>query len=54
MLTEYSIYYLLENRRRDRNSALLGPQDIAARIVDNEEFMDRTDKEDWVKFRYQW
>ncbi|KAK4868072.1 hypothetical protein LT330_007270 [Penicillium expansum] len=44
-------YYNFENRRRDRESAKLseGQQVVT---VENEEFFDRTDKEDWVKFRY--
>ncbi len=47
-------YYILENRRRDRVLAAM-PQDVLdAMAVKNEEFLDRTDKEDSLKFRYRW
>ncbi|CAJ2503306.1 Uu.00g107000.m01.CDS01 [Anthostomella pinea] len=47
------VYYYLVNKARDRAAAALVQDDRVA-DVENEEFLDRTDKEDWVKFRYSW
>ena len=47
-------YYIFENRRRDRVLAATPPEVIAAMSEENEEFFDRTDKEDFPKFRYRW
>lgn len=44
-------YYIFVNRSRDRAAAGMA-QDHA--IPEFEEFLDRTDKEDWVRFRYSW
>ncbi|KAI1342746.1 dipeptide transmembrane transporter [Xylariaceae sp. FL0016] len=46
-------YYIWQNQRRDRLLEEL-PANMSAETVENEEFMDRTDREDWVKFRYRW
>ncbi|KAL3458257.1 hypothetical protein BJX64DRAFT_302031 [Aspergillus heterothallicus] len=47
-------YYVYENRRRDRLVASMLPEQIAALTVNNEEYLDRTDQEDELKFRYWW
>jgi len=47
-------YYILENKRRDRAFAATPSQVIEAMSVENEEFFDRTDMEDYLKFRYRW
>jgi ACS family allantoate permease-like MFS transporter len=47
-------YYLFESRRRDRVLAATPPEVIADMSEENEEFLDRTDKEDFLKFRYRW
>ncbi|KAJ5887951.1 Major facilitator superfamily domain general substrate transporter [Penicillium taxi] len=48
------VYYNYENRRRDRECANLPEGHEASITIEYEEFLDRTDKEDWVKFRYSW
>ncbi|KAJ5646848.1 Major facilitator superfamily domaingeneral substrate transporter [Penicillium lividum] len=48
------LYYNFENRCCDREGAKLTEEQRAEITVENEEFLDRTDKEDWVKFRYSW
>jgi ACS family allantoate permease-like MFS transporter len=45
-----SCYYIFENRRRDRVLAVTPPVLIAAMSEEDEEFFDRTDKEDFLKF----
>ncbi|KAH7024357.1 dipeptide transmembrane transporter [Microdochium trichocladiopsis] len=47
-------YYYFENKRRDRLLAETPAEVIAANTFDNEEFLDRTDQEDWMRFRYKW
>jgi hypothetical protein len=47
-------YYLFENRRRDRVLAATPPEVVAAMSEENEECLDRTAKEDFLKFRYRW
>ncbi|RDW61934.1 hypothetical protein BP6252_11367 [Coleophoma cylindrospora] len=47
-------YYYFENKRRDAVLAGLPSEVIDADTVANEEFLDRTDKEDFLKFRYKW
>ncbi|KAL4876815.1 hypothetical protein BJY04DRAFT_210327 [Aspergillus karnatakaensis] len=47
-------YYVYENKRRDRLVASMSPNEIAARTEDNEEYLNRTDREDELKFRYWW
>ncbi|OBT67873.1 hypothetical protein VE03_02552 [Pseudogymnoascus sp. 23342-1-I1] len=47
-------YYKYENNRRDKVLANI-PQDVIdAAMVENEEYLDRTDMEDFLKFRYAW
>jgi MFS transporter, ACS family, allantoate permease len=48
------LHYYLENRRRDRMVAETPVEVVDASMVVNEEFLDRTDKEDFMKFRYKW
>jgi hypothetical protein len=47
-------YYIFENKRRDKILAATSPEVLAAMTARNEEFFDRTDKEDFLKFRYRW
>ncbi|KAH9903744.1 dipeptide transmembrane transporter [Xylariomycetidae sp. FL2044] len=47
-------YYVCENRRRDRILAETPPEVIDAMTAENEEYLDRTDMEDFLKFRYRW
>lgn len=47
-------YYIFENKRRDKSLAATLPEVLTAMTVRNEEFFDRTDKEDFLKFRYRW
>ncbi|KAL2866136.1 uncharacterized protein BJX67DRAFT_356653 [Aspergillus lucknowensis] len=47
-------YYVYENRRRDQLVARMTAEELAAATVDNEEYLDRTDREDELKFRYWW
>ena len=48
------VYYVLENKRRDRILAATPPEVVAAQSLRDEEFLDRTDMEDSLKFRYRW
>lgn len=48
------LYYFLENKRRDRVLAATPQEVIDAYSVQNEEYLDRTDKEDSLRFRYTW
>jgi len=48
------LYYVLENKRRDRVLASTSLEVLAAMSVKDEEFLDRTDMEDALKFRYRW
>lgn len=48
------LYYYFENKRRDKMVLSLGSTAFPPSAVENEEFLDRTDREDWVKFRYEW
>ena len=47
-------YYLWENRRRDRILAETPQEVVDAITFENEEYADRTDMEDFLKFRYSW
>lgn len=47
-------YYLYENTRRDNLLANTPQEVIDAMATKNEEFLDRTDMEDELKFRYRW
>ena len=48
------VYYIVENRKRDKILAET-PQDVIDAITfENEEYADRTDIEDYLKFRYSW
>lgn len=47
------VYYYLVNKARDRAAAALSEAEKEP-IADNEEFFNRTDKEDWIRFRYSW
>ncbi|CAH0053542.1 unnamed protein product [Clonostachys solani] len=48
------VYYVYENKRRDTMLSQT-PQDVInAATVCNEEFRDRTDKQDYLRFRYEW
>lgn len=47
-------YYVWENRRRDRALAETPQSVVDAMTFENEEYADRTDMEDWMKFRYRW
>ena len=48
------VHYKVQNTRRDRLLAVTPEGDIAAMSSENEEFLDRTDIEDKLKFRYRW
>jgi ACS family allantoate permease-like MFS transporter len=48
------IYYIYENRRRDRVLATTTQAVLDAATTANEEFSDRTDREDFLRFRYNW
>lgn len=48
------LYYVLENKRRDRVLAATPQAIIDAMTLQDEEYLDRTDKEDALKFRYRW
>ncbi|KAI9736175.1 MAG: hypothetical protein M1834_001060 [Cirrosporium novae-zelandiae] len=50
------LYYTFSNHNRDKKLQSLSPAEIDAmtNTMENEEFFDRTDREDWVKFRYAW
>lgn len=48
------LYYRFENKRRDRIFNALSQAEIDAMTVPDEEYLDRTDKEDYLKFRYRW
>ncbi|KAJ5889071.1 dipeptide transmembrane transporter [Penicillium taxi] len=48
------VYYIIENRRRDRVYASTSQEVIDRMTVEHEEFLDRTDFEDALKFRYRW
>lgn len=48
------VYYIYENKRRDRVLAETPQEVIDAMSVQNEEFLDRTDMEDSLRFRYKW
>jgi MFS transporter, ACS family, allantoate permease len=56
LVTNFSLgcYYIFENKRRDRILAATPSEVIAAMSEENEEFFDRTDKEDFLNFRYRW
>lgn len=47
-------YYRYENKRRDKVLAETPQEVIDAMSVENEEFLDRTDIEDSLRFRYRW
>lgn len=47
-------YYRYENARRDRLLRATPKEVLDAMTVDNEEFLDRTDREDELRFRYRW
>ncbi|KPM43000.1 putative transporter [Neonectria ditissima] len=47
-------YYIYENRRRDKVLASTPQEVIDAATARNEEFFDRTDIEDSLRFRYRW
>ncbi|TVY52770.1 putative transporter [Lachnellula cervina] len=47
-------YYLYENKRRDKLLANTPQEVLDAMATENEEFLDRTDMEDELKFRYRW
>ncbi|CAM1507320.1 Fc.00g069610.m01.CDS01 [Cosmosporella sp. VM-42] len=47
------LYYHFENKRRDSLVANMTEDELAGNTVENEEFLDRTDREDWVRFRYR-
>ncbi|KAI1341196.1 dipeptide transmembrane transporter [Xylariaceae sp. FL0016] len=47
-------YYVWENRRRDEVLANTPQEVVDAATLQNEEFLDRTDMEDFLKFRYRW
>ncbi|RFU28624.1 hypothetical protein B7463_g7719, partial [Scytalidium lignicola] len=47
-------YYKYENNRRDKILAQTSQDVIDATTVENEEYFDRTDMEDFLKFRYAW
>ncbi|KAK6068209.1 major facilitator superfamily transporter [Seiridium cupressi] len=48
------LYYYFENKRRDKMVERMLTSEVVLPELENEEFLDRTDKEDWVKFRYEW
>lgn len=48
------VYYKVQNMRREKLLAETPADAIAAMSEENEEFMDRTDMEDKLKFRYRW
>ncbi|KAH8901123.1 dipeptide transmembrane transporter [Thozetella sp. PMI_491] len=48
------VYYIYENRRRDALLASTPQEVIDAMASENEEFLDRTDREDYLRFRYKW
>lgn len=47
-------YYMYENRRRDRILTAMSQEELDLMAQDNEEFMDKTDCEDSLRFRYKW
>lgn len=47
-------YYRFENKRRDRLLAGTPQEILDAAYVEDEEFLDKTDMEDELKFRYRW
>ena len=49
-----ALYYNLENRRRDRILAQTPAEVIEAARTENNGFSGKTDKEDYLLFRYQW
>jgi len=48
------VYYILENKRRDRVFRATPLEVVASQSRLDEEFLDRTDMEDELKFRYRW
>lgn len=48
------LYYVYENRRRDKVLAETPQEVLEAMAVKDEEYMDRTDMEDSLRFRYRW
>lgn len=48
------LYYFFQNIRRDKLVANLSEAELAESTIENEEFLDRTDQEDWIRFRYRW
>ncbi|RDW74803.1 hypothetical protein BP6252_05945 [Coleophoma cylindrospora] len=47
-------YYWFENKRRDRILAAAPSEVVDAASTEDEEFLDKTDMEDSLKFRYRW
>ena len=47
-------YYYFENKRRDKMVAAMQGGQSAIEEIHNEEYFGRTDREDWMKFRYRW
>lgn len=47
------LHYYLQNSRRDKLLRETTDEMLAALTVENEEYLDRTDKEDFLRFRYQ-
>jgi hypothetical protein len=47
-------YYWFENKRRDRVLVATPHEILDAAYVEDEEFLDKTDMEDGLKFRYRW
>ncbi|KAF2808121.1 dipeptide transmembrane transporter [Mytilinidion resinicola] len=47
-------YYRFQNKKRDRVLAEAPVEAVNAASVEDEEFLDRTDMEDALKFRYRW
>lgn len=49
-----AVYYIYENRRRDGLLAATSPETLEQMAKDNEEFLDKTDFQDSLRFRYRW
>lgn len=47
-------YYFFENKRRDKILASTPKHVVDSATIENEEFLDRTDVQDYLRFRYRW